>query len=63
MSQGHPESTSWGRILGEVRKTFLEEDPLKTLWGHLLDVSQFHFTFVSKLNVILRGVFRTQTSI
>ena len=57
MSQGHPESTSWGRILGEVRETFLEEDPLKTLWGHLLDVSQFHFTFVSKLNVILRGVF------
>ena len=65
-SQGRPESTSGGRILVEVRKTSLEghsEDVLRRLWGRLFHVPKFHFTSISKLNIILRGVFRTQSNI
>ena len=39
------------------------EDLLRMLWGRLLDVPKFHFSILSKLNPILRGVFRTQSSI
>ena len=49
----------------------LLEDVLETLWGRLLVVSKFHFTFLSELvrltnltksNTIIRGVFRTQSN-
>ena len=51
--------------------TGLLEDVLETLWGRLLVVSKFHFTFLSELvrltnltksNAIIRGVFRTQSN-
>ena len=66
---GSPDLTSriilTGMYFGRRSQALLvpSEDVLRTWWGRLLDISKFNFTFFSKLNAILWGVFRIQSSI
>ena len=65
-SQGRPESTFQGHILVEVLSTPFEEPAgkvLKHIVGSSVACPLISFYIFSKLNAIIRGVFRTQSSI